>query len=277
MPVRELHENPVKEKLRRGEVALGTMVFEFASPGLPAILGTTGADFAIYDMEHNGLSLETLRSLVAWSRGSSTVPLVRVPAIDPQFMAHALDVGALGLMIPNVQTRAEAELVVQSVRYPPRGRRGAAFGFAQDDFQRGPVRPKIEALEGRTLLIAQIESTEGLANLDEIASVEGIDVLWVGHFDLTVSMGIPGEFQDQRFLDAMARVADTAARHGLAGGFNVDTVESGREWIGRGFRMIAYQADFRLMAGALSAGISGLREAQSAGTAGTPGISGKQS
>jgi 2-dehydro-3-deoxyglucarate aldolase/4-hydroxy-2-oxoheptanedioate aldolase len=259
-----VRENPVKAKLGRGEVAFGTMVFEFASPGLPAILATTGADFAIYDMEHTGLSLETVRALMAWSRGSATVPLVRVPAIDPQFMAHALDVGAFGLMVPNVQTREEAESVVQATRYPPRGRRGAAFGFAQDDFQRGPVGPTIEALEARTLLIAQIESVEGLANVEQIAAVDGIDVLWVGHFDLTVSMGIPGAFGDQRFLDAMARVAGAAAGRGLAAGFNVDTVESGREWIARGYRMIAYQADFRLLAGALAAGINGLQAAPTA-------------
>ena len=91
--------------------------------------------------------------------------------------------------------------------------------------------PKIEALEARTLLIAQIESVEGLANAEAIAAVEGIDVLWVGHFDLTVSMGIPGAFGDPRFLAAMARVAGAAAGRGLAAGFNVDTVEAGHEWI----------------------------------------------
>jgi 2-keto-3-deoxy-L-rhamnonate aldolase RhmA len=226
-----VRDNPVKAKLRRGEVALGTMVFEFASSGLPAILATTGADFAIYDMEHSGISLETVRALMAWSRGTTTVPLVRVPAIDPQFLAHALDVGALGLMVPNVQTRQDAESIVKATHYPPRGRRGAAFGFAHDDFQRGPVGPKIEALEARTLLIAQIESAEGLANVEAIAAVDGIDVLWVGHFDLTVSLGIPGAFDDARFLAAMARVAAVAADHGLAAGFNVDTVESGRAWV----------------------------------------------
>jgi 2-keto-3-deoxy-L-rhamnonate aldolase RhmA len=119
-------------------------------------------------------------------------------------------------------------------------------------------------LEARTLLVAQIESVEGLANVEQIAAVDGIDVLWVGHFDLTVSMGIPGNFADQRFLDAMARVSATAAARGLAAGFNVDSVESGRQWIERGYRMIAYQADFRLLAGALTAGIDGLRVARNA-------------
>jgi 2-dehydro-3-deoxyglucarate aldolase/4-hydroxy-2-oxoheptanedioate aldolase len=255
-----VRENAVKAKLRRGEVALGTMVFEFASPGLPAILGTTGADFAIYDMEHNGLSLETLRSIMGWARGVGPTPLTRVPSIDPQFIAHALDVGAFGVMVPNVQTREEAELIVSATRYPPLGHRGAAFGFAHDDFQRGPVDEKIRLLHERVLVIAQIESARGLENVEAIAAVDGIDVLWVGHFDLTVSMGIPGRFDDRKYLDAMDRVAAVAKRHGRVAGFNVDTVESGRHWIGKGYRMIAYQADFRLMAGALQAGVEGLRD-----------------
>ena len=255
-----MRENTVKAKLKRGEIAVGTMVFEFASPGLPAILGTTGADFAIYDMEHNGLSLETLRSLMAWSRGVGPTPMVRVPAIDPQFISHALDVGALGVMAPNVETVEQARLFVEATRYPPLGRRGAAFGFAHDDFDRlTPVGERIGQIHDRTLLIAQIESEQGLANVDEIARVQGIDVLWVGHFDLTLSMGIPGQFGEQRFLDAMSRVAEAARRNGLVGGFNVDDAEGGRRWMARGYRMLAIAADFRLLAGALKSSVDALR------------------
>lgn len=254
-----MRENAVKAKLLRGDVAVGTMVFEFASPGLPAILGTTGADFAIYDMEHNGLSLETLRSIAAWSRGVGPTPLCRVPAIDHQFISHALDVGMFGIMVPNVQTADEARAIVDATRYPPLGHRGAAFGFAHDDFSRAPVAEKLKFLTERVLVIAQIESANGLANVEEIAAVPGVDVLWVGHFDLTLSMGIPGQFESKQFLDAMDRVSAAAKAHGLIGGFNVDSIESGRNWIEKGYRMIAYQADFRLMAGALQAGVDGLR------------------
>ena len=92
-------------------------------------------------------------------------------------------------------------------------------------------------------------------------TVLGIDVLWVGHFDLTLSMGIPGQFQDERFLEAMARVAGAAARHGLVGGFNVDDVDGGRRWLAQGYRMLAVSADFRLLAGALKSAVDGLRGA----------------
>jgi 2-keto-3-deoxy-L-rhamnonate aldolase RhmA len=252
--------NPAKEKLRRGEVALGTMCFEFASAGLPAILGTTGADFVIYDMEHSGHSLETIRLLGAASRGVGPVPMTRVPAIDHQFMSHVLDVGMLGVMAPNVETVEQARLVVDSTKYPPVGHRGAAFGFAHDDYDSSmDVGEKARALDDRTLLIAQIESQRGVDNLDEIAKVDGIDVLWVGHFDLTLSMGIPGQFEDKRFLDAMDRVASAAEANGKAAGFNAASTEIARHWIGKGYRMLAISADFRLMAGALKASVDALR------------------
>jgi len=169
-------------------------------------------------------------------------------------------VGMLGVMAPNVETVEQARLVVDATKYPPVGHRGAAFGFAHDDYDGAmDVGEKARALDDRTLLIAQIESQRGLDNLDEIARVEGLDVLWVGHFDLTLSMGIPGRFEDRRFLDAMDRVVAAAERNGKAAGFNAATTEIGRHWIDKGFRMIAISADFRLMATALKSSVDALR------------------
>jgi 2-dehydro-3-deoxyglucarate aldolase/4-hydroxy-2-oxoheptanedioate aldolase len=254
-----VRENSVKAKLQRGELALGTMVFEFASPGLPAILGTTGIDFAIYDMEHTGVSLETLRMLTACSRGAGPTPMTRVPAIDPQFISHALDVGCLGVMCPNVETPEQAATIVAAAKYPPVGKRGAAFGFGHDDYERGPIGEKAERLNDRTLLIAQIESPIGLRNLEAIAGTDGIDVLWVGHNDLTLAMGIPGQFEHPDFQRGMDQVAEIATKHGKAAGFMVDDVAGAKQWIGRGYRMIGYSCDFRLMATALQQGVQALR------------------
>ena len=256
-----LRDNPVRARLKAGEISIGTMVFEFFSPGMPRLLATTGAEFAIYDMEHTNLSFETLRVLTAGSRGPSPVPMVRVPKAEYSYLARALDNGALGVMVPNVQSREEAELIARSCKYPPVGRRGAGFGMGHDDYERGDVAEKIQALNERTMIIAQIESVDGLANVDEIAAVEGIDVLWVGHFDLTISMGIPAKFDDARFLNAIDRVAEVAAKRGLAAGINADDVETCKKWIDRGYRAIAYSADHRLVASGLTAGVEGLRRA----------------
>ncbi|HEX5864841.1 MAG TPA: aldolase/citrate lyase family protein, partial [Casimicrobiaceae bacterium] len=166
-----MRNNPVKQTLRAGGAAFGAAIFEFFSPGLPQICRNAGAEFVLYDMEHTGLGFETLKTQCALCRGLGIVPMARVPRGEYHFVARALDVGALGVMVPMVGTRVEAEHIVACTRYPPQGRRGAAFGFAHDDYEGGDVAVKIEALHERTLVIAQIETTEGLGNVEAIAAV----------------------------------------------------------------------------------------------------------
>lgn len=255
-----MRENDVKKKLRTGGTAIGTMVFEFFVPGLPRLMADTGAEFAIYDMEHGGVSIETLRMLVAASRGPSPLPFARVQATEYQLIAGPLDAGLLGVMIPMVQDAAQARKVVESACYPPLGCRGAGFGMAQDDYERGSSADKMSALNERTLIIAQIESPAGVANLEEIAAVKGIDCLWVGHNDLSIQMGIPGQFSSTRFTDAVQRVADVADRHGLAAGVMVGDPAGAQEWLGWGYRAIAFGADFRLFADGLTTGIAAVRD-----------------
>ena len=180
-----MRENDVKAKLQRGETVVGTMLFEFFVPGIPRLMAHTGAEFAIYDLEHTGTSFETLRMLAAASRGPSPVPMCRVPATEYHFMARALDVGMLGLMIPMVESAEQARKVVEATKYPPLGRRGAGLGMGQDDYESGSTAVKIEALNARTFIIAQIESPAGLENLDAIGAIDGIDCLWIGHNDLS--------------------------------------------------------------------------------------------
>src|SRR3954470_11099903 len=135
-------------------MAIGTMLFEFFVPGIPRLMAHSGAEFAIYDMEHTGTSFETLRILAAASRGPSPVPMRRVPATEYHFMARALDVGMLGLMIPMVESAEQARQIIAATKYPPIGRRGAGLGMGRDDYERGSTIDKIEALNARTFIIA---------------------------------------------------------------------------------------------------------------------------
>ena len=205
--------NTIKTQLLGGQTVAGAMVFEFFSPGMSAILANAGCRFVLYDMEHAGLGFETLKWLFSTCRGLPIEPMVRVPRGEYTWLARALDLGATGVMIPMVESRAHAESIVQACRYPPVGRRGAAFGFAQCDYLGGDVDEKIRIAHERTLVIAQIETEHGLANVEEIAAVDGIDVLWVGHFDLSNFMGIPGRFDDPRFDAAMRKVVEACRRH----------------------------------------------------------------
>jgi len=239
--------NSVKNKLAGGGVALGSMVFEFFTPGIARICANAGAEFVMYCMEHTGAGFETLKPQFALCRALGIVPLVRVPATEYHFVARALDIGALGVMVPLVDTREQAERIVSFTRYPPKGRRGAAFGFAHDDYQGGDVVEKMRAIHERTLVICMIETRAGLENVDEIAAVDGVDVIWLGHFDLTNFLGIPGQFSHPQYRDAVKRIAAAAKKHGKAAGYMAADEALGREYLGHGYRMIATGTDQGLL------------------------------
>jgi len=242
-----LNASSLKASLHTGQTVVGAMTFEFFSPGMSAILSNAGCRFVFYDMEHTGMGFETLKWLFSTCRGLPIEPMVRVPRGEYTYLARALDLGARGVMIPMVESAAQARSIVEACRYPPLGRRGAAFGFAQCDYHGGDVAAMMRAYHERILVAAQIETERGLDAVEEIAAVDGIDVLWVGHFDLSNFMGLPGQFDDPRFDAAMCRVADVARRHGKTAGF----MATDKRWIDRvkamGYSMIAIGTDVGLL------------------------------
>ncbi len=257
-----MRENPVKQQLAAGGRALGAMIFEFFTPGMPRILKNAGAEFALYCMEHTGTGYETLKPQFALCRALGVVPLVRVPGTEYDLIARALDCGALGVMVPLVDTPAQAEFIVSCTRYPPAGgRRGAAFGFAHDDYEGGDVAEKMRVIHERTLVIAMIETRSGLDHVETIAAVPGVDVLWLGHFDLTNFLGIPGQFSHPAYLEAIRRIVAAAERHGKAAAYMAADAELGREYLAHGFRMIATGTDQGLLQGAIQKHIAALRGA----------------
>ena len=180
------------------------MTFEFFTPGYPAICREAGAEFILYDMEHSGVGFETMKAQFAFCRGLDLVPLVRVPSGDYHHIARALDIGAMGIMVPMVETAEQAKAIVDCTRYPPAGRRGAAFNVAaHDDYSGGAETDKIAQANARTMVIALVETAKGIENVDAIAAVDGVDVVWLGHYDLTNFMGIPGQFDNPKFHAAV--------------------------------------------------------------------------
>jgi len=254
-----MRENKVKRVLREGGVSLGTMVFDFNSTGIGRIAAAAGAEFVIFDMEHTGWSVETIRGLIATSRSADLAPFVRVPATQYHFIARPLDVGAMGLMIPMVESRQQAEAIAQYAKYPPMGRRGAAFGVAHDDYEDGDVLTKIQSANEEGLLIAQIETAQGVEKVDEIAAVDGIDIVWIGHFDLTNSLGIPAQFDHPDYLAAVDRVAEAARENGKVAGFMTSDPDNASWLLGKGFRCLAYSGDIWIYKQALAEGIAAVR------------------
>ena len=232
------------------------MVFEFFTPGIARLCANAGAEFVMYCMEHTGAGFETLKPQFALCRAIGVTPLVRVPATEYHFVARALDVGALGVMVPLVDTAEQAARIVSFTRYPPQGRRGAAFGFAHDDYQGGDgeeaLRAKMRAIHERTLVICMIETRAGLDNVEAIAAVDGVDVIWLGHFDLTNFLGIPGQFSHPQYREAVKRIAAAAKKHGKSAGYMAASEELGREYLGHGYRMIASGTDQGLLQNAIA-------------------------
>jgi len=252
--------NTVKEKLARGECAYGTMIFEFNTTGIGRIVGEAGAEFVVYDMEHTGWSIETIRMLIATTQSSKALPMVRVPATQYHLLSRPLDLGAMGLMIPMVEDEAQARTIVRSAKYYPEGGRGAAFGVAHDNYTTAPVTEVMVSANKEGFIIAQIETVSGIENCEAIAAVEGIDCLWVGHFDLSQSMGIPAQFDHPEFLKAIEKVAKACDKHGKTAGVMVNNAEGARVWKGLGYRAFAYLGDVWLYQNALTQGLRELKE-----------------
>ena len=255
-----MRTNNVKGKVRDGGVSIGTFMFEFNTTGVGRIAAEAGADFAVFDMEHTGWSVESIRMLIATTRSTNMIPYVRIPTTEYDFIARVLDMGAMGIMVPMVEDAEQARTIVASAKYPPVGRRGAAFGVAHDDYGGGDIVEKIQSANSETHLIAQIETAAGVRNAEEIAAVDGIDVLWIGHFDLTNSLGIPGQFDHPRFKESLTAVLAACQRHNKVPGFMAGSIEDGRSLLDQGFRMLAYGGDLWLYQNAVREGVTALNE-----------------
>jgi 2-keto-3-deoxy-L-rhamnonate aldolase RhmA len=249
----------IKDSLRQGKVVIGTWVFEFNSPGLPRLLKSSGADFVVYDMEHSGFGVDSVRNLIALSRPLNLAALVRPQAWDYHLIAPLLDIGAAGIIAPKVEHAIEASKIVDSCRYHPDGHRGAAFSIAHDDFLPGDIVSKMRAANEAVLCAALIETAEGVKNIEEILEVDGIDLIWVGFLDLSISMGIPGQFSSPQFHGAINRIIRACESRRKPVGILAADPTQALNYIQRGFRCISYSADLWLLQRALSDGIRAIK------------------
>jgi 2-dehydro-3-deoxyglucarate aldolase/4-hydroxy-2-oxoheptanedioate aldolase len=265
-----MRDNAVKRTLAAGGVSLGTMMMEFATTGIGRIAAEAGAEFAVFDMEHTGWSMETIRELMATSRAADIVPLVRVPTLQYHFISRVLDIGAMGVVVPLVTDAEQAREIVECAKYPPTGRRGTAFAVAHDDYRGGELAAKIQQINDEVMIIAQIESACGIEEVDRIAAVDGVDALWIGQYDLTTSLGIPGQFDRPEFREATRRVVEACQRHGKAAVLAVMDVEELCAGPSNGFRMLVYAADLWIYQQALRRCFGSIRESLEGGARQNP-------
>jgi len=252
--------NRFRQVVAEGRIPVGHMIMEFATRGIAKILEAAGVDFVVLDMEHTGFDAERIADQMAWFKATPIAPFVRVPQGLYHFLARTMDAGALGVMVGNVETPEQAHEVVNAVKYAPMGRRGLGLGTAHNDYVPPDTVAYLREANENSTVICQIESTTGLANLDPIASTPGVDVLWVGHFDLTQSMGIPAQFQHPEFLDALRRVVDAARRYSKRAGIQPGNTAQADQWLEIGFDVISWGVDIAVYREALRSAISVLRQ-----------------
>lgn len=234
--------NRVKRKLEAGESVVGSWV-SIGHPAMAEIPAALSFDFVIVDTEHTSTSLETVENVLRAVDGTPgpTESVVRVAANDETQIKRVLDLGVAGVMVPMVESAAEAQAVVDAVRYPPAGNRGIAGSRAS---RYGlDLAANVDSAGEGLLTVVQVESEAGLANVDEIAAVEGVDVLFVGPADLSASLGIFGEWDHERYVDAIERVVSAAEEYDIAAGILAIDAEDVTEQLAMGFRFTVAGVD----------------------------------
>ena len=254
------------------EPKFGSFVIEFDSPGMGQILKAAGCQYALLDMEHSGFGYDQLKRMLRFYQAADLPVIVSTVGGDYDMIARALDMGADGIQPAKVGSAEEARAILDHVRYAPKGARGVALGIAHDRYRQRPAAPALRAANRDVVFFPKIETPEGIEDIEAIAALDGVDGIWIGHFDLSVSMGIPAKFDHPNFQAAMERAAAACKRHGKSLGRIYDDTGTGVSLYDLGFDFLCCSGDSWLLQRGLGDGISALRKAcrgPRAGAAGT--------
>ncbi|MCL2856588.1 MAG: aldolase/citrate lyase family protein [Oscillospiraceae bacterium] len=238
-------KNQLKTKLQSGKKVVGTMQ-QIASVAIAECLGISGLDFFVADMEHAPFDAESLRSVIMAAELRGTTPLCRIKNVTKDYVQQALDIGAMGIVAPGIESPEEVRALVRYAKYIPGGNRGfcytrtSAFGYA--DFAKTP-NEYIKACNEQTLIIPQCETKQCAESIEEIVAIPGVDGIFVGPFDLSVSLGCPADFGNPVYKDAIKRALEACERTGkFAITFAVD-VASAKASLDAGFSGVAIGTD----------------------------------
>lgn len=239
---------------------LGTMFMEVASPGTCRMIRQAGYDFVIFDTEHSWYGIETVAGFLRSARDIGLLALVRAPAFEGHWPARYLDLGADGLVCPHVDTAEQAADIIRMTKYPPVGERGMANAVAHDDYAAQPMTEFTTAANADILIVVQIETAAGHRNRDAILSTPGVDAVFIGPNDLSLSMGYPGQLDHPQVVQAMDEILASAREHGVAPGLHGFTVEATLKWLDRGARFVCHRSDISLIIEGSRRDLAALRE-----------------
>jgi 2-keto-3-deoxy-L-rhamnonate aldolase RhmA len=249
----------IKQKLNNDELVLGTLISEVRNPNIVYMFAQTGFEFLIIDNEHGTYSSETVSDIIAAARGAGIAVIVRIPEIGREHIMKPLDSGAAGLLVPQVDTVEQAHEVVRHAKYPPAGNRGVGLRRAHSLYARVQAAEYLDKANQDVFIAVQAESPLAISNADGIAAVEGVDCVFAGPFDLSVSLGIPGQLAHPRETEAIDKVLLACKKHQKAGGILMFDTVMLKAWIDKGMRFVAYSSDISLLTDAAAGAVAELR------------------
>lgn len=236
----------IRQKLKNDQISLGSWV-TLGNTGIAEILSRAGFDWIVVDLEHSVISIDQAGELIRTIDGCDVVPLVRLTSNDENQIKRVMDAGAKGIIVPNISSAEEASKAVAATRYAPLGNRGVGLARAQ---KYGPgFQDYLKWQTEGPIVLAQIENINALSELDKIFQVEGLDGYIIGPYDLSCSMGIPGDFDNPEFKGAMQQIQETGKRYNFPSGIHSvePDVSALEDAIERGFKIIAYSVDIRIL------------------------------
>lgn len=242
-------EGLLKKRVQNGDVLINATILDTRSPAVIEAYHAAGYDMVLIDREHSALNEETIADLVRVARCLGFPCMVRVAEDCYHEINRTLDQGADGIFVPRIKSREQVERIVQMVKYRPLGIRGLAGSSCPIGKYSGwdSVTDQIEAVNANTVIGIQIETAESLERLDEILSVEGVDIALIGNDDLSINMGMPGQTKDPRYIETVEHVFDACRKHGVLPGIAVGDPETTVFWINRGAKVIWYSCDIYML------------------------------
>lgn len=255
-----MRANHAKRRLKAGEPSIGTWL-ALPSPEAAEYVSTLGFDWLVVDTEHNAIDIRTLSQMFAVMAHSGVAPMVRIPWNSPENFKRVLDAGAWGVVVPMVNSRAEAEMAVEAAKFPPHGNRSVGGGIPAVRFNT-TGGDYLQKADDEILIVLQIEHIDGVRNADEILSVPGVDACFIGPNDLAASMGIglgvPLESDDPRLNEAVREIREACARNGVAAGIHTSGAAGVNQRIAEGFQFLAMASELKYLLSGLNDDIKAL-------------------
>jgi 2-keto-3-deoxy-L-rhamnonate aldolase RhmA len=238
-----MRTNKTREKLANGETVYGCGLQVYRAPEIPRAFAAAGFDYVFIDMEHGSFNLETAHDMIIASKLAGITPIVRVGEVNYTLCARLLDQGAQGIILPRVEDPAILEEALSWLRFPPVGKRGYGINPTMVDYETRSMPEVIEFLNRETLAVVQFETVRSIERADELLSLKGLDVVMIGPADLSISLGIPGQFDHPRLIEAVDKVIERCNAHGVAPGIQTRGTAMAKFWADRGMRFVGVAAE----------------------------------